>query len=109
MTPNDYAEFQPKYSKYEVTYNPVSPIAPHLFRSGHQRLQAAIVGLAAEAGELLGVLQKANRNGVPIPRDRALDELSDVRWYYEFAMRELGVTDDEVTDYNKRKLDERNA
>lgn len=108
MKISDYIKWRPKFSKYLITYSPVSPIPDHILRTGHHRKQAAIVGIAAEAGELLGVLQKANRKGEPIPQDRALDELSDVRWYYQMMLDEFGWTDEEVMEYNYGKLEDRN-
>ena len=108
MTPEEYRKWRPKYAQYNKTFEPLGEIPEHINTLEHQHLQAAIIGLAAEAGELLGVLQKANRKGIEINRDRVLDELSDVRWYYQYVMDCLETDDDGVTDYNKKKLDDRN-
>lgn len=90
---DNYRNFQPKYAKY----------------SKKDAKQYSVVGLAAEAGEVLGVYQKALRKGEEIPTDRIKDELGDVLWYVMAILNAYNLSLSEVLEYNMEKLDKRNA
>ena len=69
--------------------------------------QNALVGLAAEAGELLDIGKKKwfhdpKPDGFYAPK--YLSELGDVAYYFLAALNELGFTLDEVLEYNRKKL-----
>jgi NTP pyrophosphatase (non-canonical NTP hydrolase) len=106
MKIEDYGKWRPTYSKYECKDKDRGPCNPAAEFSPHKT--ASIVGLAAEAGELLGLVQKAIRKRVPLDRMKVIDELGDVFWYMNYVMDAHGITFDELTDFNKKKLDDRN-
>lgn len=99
MTFDDYQQWQPKYSKYNSL----------VYADNRMPDMVGVIGLAAEAGELLGVVQKAIRKDVAIPREKIIDELGDVMWYAAQIMNAFDSSMEEVLKYNKKKLDERNA
>ena len=82
-------------------------------RTNAHRVQAAydcdgeILELVAEAGEVLGVLQKAVRKGQDVNPDRLYDELSDVAWGLYAILTKMGWSLEELLKYNVRKLSER--
>jgi NTP pyrophosphatase (non-canonical NTP hydrolase) len=94
----DYREWRPTYSLYEKNYVKVD--------SAHEEM--SVIGLAAEAGELLGVVQKAGRKQVDVDRTKIIDELGDVLWYMCYVMDAFDISMNELTDFNKNKLEERN-
>jgi len=98
MTPEDYRAWRPKYDKYGREY----PDNPEIQR------RAALIGLAAEVGELLGLVQKGIRKNIEIDKDKVLDELGDVWWYFNKTLDAFYLSLDQVSDFNKKKLDERN-
>jgi NTP pyrophosphatase (non-canonical NTP hydrolase) len=71
------------------------------------------LGLASEAGEVVGKIKKIFRDkgGTISTDDRAAlkDELGDVLWYLTQICTELGVTLDEVASANVAKLAARSA
>jgi len=69
--------------------------------------QGEILELVAEAGEVLGVLQKAERKGLAVPTDRILDELSDVLCGLFAILGKNQWTLRELIAYNTRKLTDR--
>ena len=71
------------------------------------------IGLANEAGEVLGHTKKMIRddNGILTEerRKKILDETSDVAWYMARICTELGITLEELFDINYTKLEDRLA
>jgi len=73
------------------------------------------MGLANEAGEVLGKLKKALRDGDPenpFTREVAAavtDELGDVLWYIACLAEDLGTSLQEVAERNYVKLTDRKA
>jgi NTP pyrophosphatase (non-canonical NTP hydrolase) len=100
----EYRAWRPTYSQYITTYNDLDVGHGWDYHERH-----SIIGLAAEAGELLGVVQKAGRKNIPITREKVIDELGDVLWYMCYVMDSFDIDMDELTDFNKKKLDSRNA
>lgn len=72
------------------------------------RLSYATGKLNGESGEVIEEVQKALRDGDVTSRHEAkLDELGDVLWYVFAVAQELGVTIEDVMNYNVKKLDAR--
>ena len=61
------------------------------------------MGLANEAGEVLGKVKKIIRDGT-FNRDDIVDELGDVLWYAAALARDLNTTLSEVAERNLTKL-----
>jgi NTP pyrophosphatase (non-canonical NTP hydrolase) len=67
----------------------------------------AMLGIAAESGEVVDVFKKHWRDGTPLNKDAMIKELGDLRWYLELACDQLGVTLVEVEQVNIDKLRKR--
>ena len=67
------------------------------------RLRHAVLGLASEAGEVAGLLQKVYQ-GHPFDPERAKKELGDCLWMIAEACEALGFGMDEVMQQNIDKL-----
>ena len=67
------------------------------------RLRHAVLGLASEAGEVAGMLQKVYQ-GHPFDPQHAQKELGDCLWMIAEACEALGVDMDEVMQQNIDKL-----
>ncbi len=76
-----------------------------------QNLEYPTLGLAGEAGEVANVVKKIQRdfggNLTDEIRARLKDELGDVLWYISACADELGLTLEEVAEFNVKKLAER--
>jgi NTP pyrophosphatase (non-canonical NTP hydrolase) len=72
-----------------------------------QRRLYPLLGLAEEAGEVLGVVKKAIRNDEELPVDKLRDELGDTLYYLARVAKEHGLTLSEVALRNIEKLEER--
>lgn len=94
-----YKEWQPKYAAYDKWIKDE-------YREA--RREQAIKEMVSEAGEVLGVVTKAHRKEHHIPRGRVLDELSDTLWGLVGVMNEFDISWEEITQYNIKKLTERN-
>lgn len=71
-----------------------------------QKLNCGI-GLSSEAGEVLGLVNKdiyLKREGL---RERYMDELGDVLWFVVCFANVLGLSLEEIVEYNERKLRKR--
>ncbi len=69
-----------------------------------QTLIAASMGLAGETGEFVDQIKKHVFHKHELNREKAILELSDVLYYAEILMNELGVTRSEVEAKNLEKL-----
>ena len=67
------------------------------------RLHHAVFGLASEAGEVAGILQKVFQ-GHPFDKSHMSKELGDCLWMIAEACEALELTMDEVMEYNIDKL-----
>jgi len=68
------------------------------------------MGLSDESGEVLSLVKKHVFHGHPLDeamRAKLIDELGDVRFYQTMIMIDLGITDADVEEANRRKLDAR--
>lgn len=70
------------------------------------RLEACVLGLAAEAGEVAGKLSKRLR-GDSVDTQPIANELGDVLWYIAMVADELGYDLGELAQHNLYKLDDR--
>lgn len=98
----DYRKWRPTYSQYESDYSGTK------YSDSWYYGETSITGLAAEAGELLALVQKSRRKQEHIDREKVVDELGDVLWYMCYVMDAFDISMDELTDYNYNKLTERN-
>ncbi len=106
MNIQEYRKWRHTYSSYDTNY----PCEEFLEVQGKDmRKHLALSGLACEAAEALGVLHKDLRNRRAKSYDKIKDELSDVWWYLNMCLDEFNLTLEELSEYNKRKLDERNT
>lgn len=69
----------------------------------------AAAGLNAEAGEVIGVLEKAMRRGMSLNevRDKVRDELGDTIWFAFAVANALGVRIDDIVEDNISKINRR--
>lgn len=74
-------------------------------------LEYPTLGLAGEAGEVANIVKKIQRdnNGVLTDeiRGKLKDELGDVLWYISACADELGLTLEEIAEFNVNKLAKR--
>lgn len=76
-----------------------------IYKTEHQVTYPAM-GLANEAGEVLGKVKKIMRDGV-YNRDDIAKEVGDVLWYAAALCRDLDVSMSEVAQMNLDKLKDR--
>lgn len=71
-------------------------------------LEYPTLGLAGEAGEVANIVKKIQRDHDGVLndeiREKLKDELGDVLWYISACADELGLTLDEIAEYNVQKL-----
>lgn len=69
------------------------------------------LGLAGEAGEVANIVKKIQRDHDGVITDeirgKLKDELGDVLWYISACADELGLTLDEIAEFNVGKLAKR--
>ena len=101
----DFNNYQKLASKTE------SPITPELLARFQEpktiRLLHAFIGMATEAGELLGMLKKHLFYGKPIDEVNAKEESGNSQWYHALLANTLGVTMENVCIRNIEKLQTR--
>lgn len=82
-----------------------------LYPNRSDNLEYPTLGLAGEAGEVANIVKKIQRDAggkiTPEIREKLKDELGDVLWYLAACADELGLTLDEIAEYNVRKLNAR--
>lgn len=69
--------------------------------------QAALIGLAAEVGEVASLLQKSDYKHTEVDREALLLELGDVLYYLTFFCAVAGTSLEEIRLMNVDKLDKR--
>ena len=76
-----------------------------------ENLEYPTLGLAGEAGEVANIVKKIQRDNGGIVNDeirgKLKDELGDVLWYISACADELGLTLNEIAEFNVRKLAKR--
>lgn len=69
------------------------------------------LGLAGEAGEVANIVKKIQRDNDGVITDeirgKLKDELGDVLWYISACADELGLTLNEIAEFNVNKLAKR--
>ena len=74
-------------------------------------LEYPTLGLTGEAGEVANIVKKIQRDHGGIIneeiRGKLKDELGDVLWYISACADELGLTLDQIAEYNVEKLAKR--
>ncbi len=84
-----------------------------LYPNRLNNLEYPTLGLTGEAGEVANVVKKIQRDfGGELTdeiRDKLKDELGDVLWYISACADELGLTLDEIAEYNVGKLAKRHG
>ena len=90
------------------TWKSDSNVHSNLNRDG---LNHAVMGLTAEAGELMDEFKKWRfyQDGRLFPQKKMEEELGDVMYYVFAACKELGVTPEDIMWQNRNKLRERYA
>jgi NTP pyrophosphatase (non-canonical NTP hydrolase) len=68
-----------------------------------------ISGLAAETGEVCGLIQKASYQFTEISREDMLIELGDTLFYLTALSNHFRFTEQEIKDANVKKLRERHG
>lgn len=91
-----YKNWQPTYAAYKN------------WSDERKRKEQAIREMVSEAGEVEGVVAKANRKGVSLDRSKIIDELGDVLWGLVGVMNEFNVSWHELCTENMDKLNKRN-
>lgn len=72
-----------------------------------EEMHHATTGMSGEAGELLDITKKLWIYEKPITQDvveHLIEELGDLRWYYQALLNTLQLTDEQIVAFNKRKL-----
>ena len=89
--------------------NDVYRTAPEL--SGFDRLTWAVTGLCQEAGEVAGVFSKLTwpdgHIGMSVTPESWKDELGDTLWYLAQVAECLGLTLEDIWNFNQAKLEKR--
>ncbi len=93
-----YKSWQPTYAAYDKWPQ----------KDKEARRKQAILEMVSEAGEVLQLVQKANRKGTELPREKVLDELGDTLWGLVGVMNEFNISWSELTEFNMEKLEARN-
>lgn len=73
-----------------------------------QEVNYLVLGLASESGEVAGKLKKIIR-GDNVDPESFLSEVSDVLWYLTRICDNVGITLEQLADYNYAKLEARKA
>lgn len=66
-----------------------------------------VLGLAGECGECCDIVKKHKFQGHDLDKEHLKDELGDVLWYIAETCSGLGITLEEVAEYNLNKLHKR--
>ena len=81
-------------------------IYPDAGTGNNNELTYLALGLTSEAGEVAGKLKKIVR-GDKIDPESYVSELSDVLWYLSRAASAVGLSLEDLADYNYSKLESR--
>ena len=66
-----------------------------------------VLGLAGESGECCDIVKKYKYQGHDLDKEHLKDELGDVLWYIAETASGLGITLEEIAQYNLDKLHKR--
>ena len=65
--------------------------------------------MVAEAGESLALFEKVYRKGVPVDRDKLMDELGDILWFLVSTCNMMDIDFVDLLMHNVHKINERVA
>lgn len=93
----------------KITFNQYQKEAYELISEDGKKdmITNGVLGLAGEAGECCDIVKKYKYQGHELNKEKLLDELGDVLWYIAETASGLGVTLEEVAEYNLNKLHKR--
>ena len=95
-----------KFEEYQIEAS-----ATALYPRRLSNLEYPTLGLAGEAGEVANIVKKIQRDNEGIINDeirgKLKDELGDVLWYISACADELGLTLEEIAEFNVQKLAKR--
>lgn len=74
---------------------------------GLLRLIYAGIGMSGEAGEILDTLKKSMMYGKELNKENLKEECGDLLWYMAVMLSELGISFEDVMQYNIDKLAKR--
>lgn len=74
------------------------------FAEGRDRLFLGPMGLSGEAGEVLELFKKHLIHEKPMSRERLVEELGDVLWYYALILADHNIDLEYVMSENIMKL-----
>lgn len=66
-----------------------------------------VLGLAGESGECCDIVKKSRFQGHELSKEHLMEEIGDVLWYIAETASGLGVSLEEVAQYNLDKLHKR--
>ncbi|MBR0295338.1 MAG: nucleoside triphosphate pyrophosphohydrolase family protein [Bacilli bacterium] len=66
-----------------------------------------VLGLSGESGECADIVKKHLFQGHDLNKDKLKDELGDVLWYIAETALGLGITLEDIANYNIEKLTKR--
>ena len=94
---------------YKITFNEYQKQAYELISEDGKKdmITNGVLGLAGEAGECCDIVKKYKYQGHELNKEKLMDELGDVLWYIAETASGLGVTLEEVAQYNLDKLHKR--
>ena len=104
VTLDNYAEFVTSLEPPVALTTEVFQTVPAKQIQTSVRLLHAGLGMVTEVGEFVDAIKKALFAGRYIDRVNLIEELGDIRWYYQLAMNALHTTDAEVVQVNANKL-----
>ena len=84
--------------------------APNLLspKGRETALNLGALGLAGETGEVVELIKKELfHQNKPFTRERMIEELGDVRWYFELICYAIGADMEEIEKANIEKLRKR--
>ena len=84
-----------RYSEFVATL-----ASPNSTASHKDKLLTAALGLAGESGECLELINDCVWNNNSLQKDKLIDELGDVLWYFMFALNSLERRMADVTNFD---------
>ncbi len=94
MTEQEYMIYTDNLRK--KTLNPSNPAFEH-----------GVIGMAAEAGELLDIHKSQIDYGKPVDKEHVLEEMGDLFHYMTYIMKLYGWTVEDLITHNVNKLNKR--
>lgn len=93
----------------KITFNQYQKEAYELISEDGKKdmITNGVLGLAGEAGECCDLVKKYKYQGHELDKEKLKDELGDVLWYIAETASGLGITLEEVAEYNLNKLHKR--